>query len=227
MYTDEEETAEGCCVFEGQSIDYEFTDIQVCSILDSKEIKTQITDMIDDMLEEADLDADEDDISVHFIGGGSCITYFRSLLESYFATELDEFDDDESSGYVAVGAAFYAGILADNRDIVFENRSAYQIVGELDNGTVYLNRNALYGNKTIKKPLFLSHDGSRTYMRFYQRFDNESRKIYLGYLDLSDSKYENAVLFDLMILPDGRIEAEIYGQENESVGKEIIISEEL
>ena len=177
------------------------------------------------MLEDEALEPDE--VSIHVIGGGSCINYFRSLLEDYFGTELDDFDDEESSSYVAVGAALYAGILADDRDIKFENRSAYQIIGEFDDNVVYLNRNELYGNKTIKKPLSLSYDGNRKYMRFYQRFDNKSKKIYLGYLDLSDEKYNNGVLFDLMILSDGRIEAEIYGQDNESLGKEKIISEEL
>ena len=225
MYIDEDESANGYCFFDGEEIEYEFTDSQICAILDKAGIKQQIIKMIDDMLEDEALEPDE--VSIHFIGGGSCINYFRSLLEDYFGTELDDFDDEESSSYVAVGAALYAGILADDRDIKFENRSAYQIIGEFDDNVVYLNRNELYGNKTIKKPLSLSYDGNRKYMRFYQRFDNKSKKIYLGYLDLSDEKYNNGVLFDLMILSDGRIEAEIYGQDNESLGKEKIISEEL
>ena len=67
----------------------------------------------------------------------------------------------------------------------------------------------------------------KKYMKFYQKFSPKSEKIYLGYLDLNDPKYEQAVLFDLKICYNGKIEAELYGQSNESLGKEWLITEEL
>ena len=83
-------------------------------------------------------------------------------------------------------------------------------------------------NKTIKKPLAVTKfDDGRRYMKFYQKFTSKSNRIYLGYLDLSDSKYDNAEVFDLKICYNGMIEAELYGHENESLGKEFIIVEEM
>ncbi len=228
MFADEDDEIEESFVMGAKQIEYSFTVEQINNILEKNALGIKITKMIDNMLEDACVDKDEDDISVHLVGGGSCVSYFRNLVSEYFSdSDIDDYDEDETCAYVAKGAAFYSSLLSGDDTVEFENRSAYQIVGEFDNN-VYLNRNALYGNKTIMKPIHISisSDGKR-YMRFYQKFDSQSEKIYLGYLDLSSTDYDTGVLFDLMIRYDGRIEAEIYGNDNESLGKEIIITEEI
>ncbi len=227
MFADEEEEKDGYYTLNGEQIDYFFSEEQISACLEKLPIKNQIIQMLDQMMEDADLDPEDDEISVHFIGGGSSIPYFRTILEEYFQTELDDYDEDEAMGYVAVGAAAYIGIMEEENNILFENRSAFQIVGELDTGGIYLNRNALYENKTNKKPLMTVLGSEKKYMKFYQKFSPKSEKIYLGYLDLNDPKYEQAVLFDLKICYNGKIEAELYGQSNESLGKEWLITEEL
>lgn len=231
MYSDEDdEVDEDYFISEHKTeINYHFTSDEIENILDKTSLKKELIKMFDYMLEESDVYKDEDEISVHFIGGGSCIPYFRNILEEYFETdEIEDFDEDETMGYVALGAAYYAGMLSGDINVKFENRSAYQIVGEFESTGVYLNRQTLYENKTIKKPLTLiKFDDGRRYMKFYQKFTSKSERIYLGYLDLSDSKYDTAEVFDLKICYDGRIEAEIYGHKNESLGKEFIIVEEI
>lgn len=231
MYSDEEDEAEGYCFIaeRDETVDYTFSSDEIESIMKSISIKQKLIDMFDYMLEEANLYKDEDEISVHFIGGGSSIPYFRNILMEYFNTdEIEDFDEDETTGYVALGAAYYAGILSDNSKITFENRSSYQIVGEFNDTGIYLNRQTLYENKTIKKPLTLiRYNDGRKYMKFYQRFTSKSERIYLGYLNLSDEKYNTAEVFDLKILYNGLIEAEIYGHQNESLGKEFIIMEDI
>ncbi len=233
MYSDEDDEVDDEYYIkrnnENIDINYHFTSDEIEDILNKNSLKEKLVKMFDYMLEESDIYKDEDEISVHFIGGGSGIPYFRNILEEYFETdEIGDFDEDENMGYVALGAAYYAGMLSENTNIKFENRSAYQIVGEFENTGVYLNRQTLYENKTIKKPLTLTKfDDGRRYMKFYQKFTPKSEKIYLGYLDLSDSKYDTAEVFDLKICYDGRIEAEVYGHKNESLGKENIIVEEI
>jgi len=227
MFADEEEETDGYYPLNGEQIDYFFSEEQISECLEKLPIKYQIIQMLDHMMEDADLDPEDDEISVHFIGGGSSIPYFRTILEEYFQTELDDYDEDDAMGYVASGAAAYIGVMEEESDILFENRSAFQIVGELHTGGIYLNRNALYENKTNKKPLMTVLGSEKRYMKFYQKFSPKSEKIYLGYLDLSDPKYEQAVLFDLKICYNGKIEAELYGQSNESLGKEWLITEEL
>lgn len=233
MYSDEDdEVDEEYFISENDTeINYRFSADEIETLLEKSTIKEKLVNMFDYMLEEANVYKDEDEISVHFIGGGSSIPYFRNILKDYFEIDdddMEDFDEDATTGYVALGAAYYAGMLSDEMNITFENKSAYQIVGEFESTGVYLNRQTLYENKTIKKPLAVTKfDDGRRYMKFYQKFTSKSNRIYLGYLDLSDSKYDNAEVFDLKICYNGMIEAELYGHENESLGKEFIIVEEM
>lgn len=206
----------------GHDISVTISQTDMEKIFEEANLRKRLLTMLDKMFyDDADVDV-EDVTHVHFIGGGSAIPYFRTILEDYFKDSsnfngLEEFDEDDAYMYVSAGASKYAKVVND-RDVVFRNRCAFSVVGS--NGVQYIRRNSLYGLKTIKRPVVVEPtvDGIMC-MKFFQEIDGFDAKVYMGYFPFSNQVWsDSATFFDMEITYDGTIVGEFYDKNNVSLG---------
>lgn len=225
MFTDNESTGSQYTCPNGKDIILDISPSDVEKLFEEDKLKEKLIAMLDRIIyDDADIDV-EDITNVHFIGGGSAITYFRDILEEYFEDndnidELEDFDEEDAYMYVSKGASKYAEVLSNPKtsNIVFRDRCAFSIVGS--DGVQYIQRNSLYGLKTIKRPVQVepNNDGFMC-MKFFQEIDGFDAKVYVGYFPFSKQPWsETATFFDMELCYDGTIKGEFYDQNNKSLG---------
>ena len=209
---------------DGNLHEFTLTHDEIISVLEKIGIKKKITDLLDELLDDAQIDKSEV-TQIKPFGGTSSIDYFRELLNEYFVDSFDsdDFEVEEIYMSVARGAAKYLFMSAENPDIVIENVIPYSIgLASGDKFNLLIKRNELSGFVTPFKPLLVSELNKNNWrVAVYQTFSNEfdlpmssEEIIFIGDVELDEKLYsaKDAVLFKMQPSGSGQIHMSFFEQ---------------
>ena len=219
----------------GNLHNFSLTRDEIISVLEKAGIKQKIIALLDDLLDDAQIDASEV-TKVKFFGGTSSIDYFKDILTDYFNEDIfddEERDVDEIYMSIAHGAAKYLFMNSEKTDIVIKNVIPYSI-GLILRGNFnrLIKRNELSGFITPFKPLLISELNLNDWrIPVYQTFSNDfdlpvdsDEIIFIGDIELSTERYEaqDAILFKMQTSGTGKILMSFFEQSDDSEEPKLI-----
>lgn len=241
IFLDEEESSGGSLIDDkGNFYEFELTRQEVFSAIELDGVKSKITSMLDDVLDDAGI-APADVTAVKVFGGTSSIDYFLDVLEDYFGEEIfcaEDFERDGITNGAAIGAAKYREITdEDNLRVKVKNIVPCGIyILRDDKFFRCIKRNELRGFVTPYKPILIDElKKNHWHVSFYQSYCNEAElpaagddAVFLGDIRLDSSLYTStqAILFKMNVNAAGQICVKFFEDKTVNGRSKITLVEE-
>lgn len=220
IFLDDEEFATGSLIDDnGKLYEFELTRQEIFSVLERDGIKSKIISMLDDVLDDAEISADEVQ-AVKVFGGTSTIDYFLDILQNYFGEKIFDANDvekEELSLGAATGAAKYRK-LTDEENLRVKVKNNVSCGIYIQRGEKFfrcIRRNELRGFVTPYKPLYVEELKKNHWrLSIYQSFSNEVElpiesgdAVYIGDVKLNSRLYTatQAILFKMQVNAAGQL----------------------
>ena len=220
IFLDDEESSTGSLIDDkGKLYEFELTRQEIFSVLDRDGIKYKIISMLDDVLDDAEISADEV-TAVKVFGGTSTIDYFLDILQDYFGDEIFNSSDIEREDLTlgaAIGAAKYRE-LTDEENLRVKVKNFVSCGIYIQRGEKFfrcIRRNELRGFVTPYKPLYIEELKKNHWrLSIYQSFSYEVELpiesgdvVYIGDVKLNSRLYTatQAILFKMQVNASGQL----------------------
>ena len=236
IFLDEEESSVGSLIDGGGNLyEFELTRTEIFTALDIDDVKSKITALIDEVLDDAGILPDEITL-VKLFGGTSAVDCFVDALREYFGENVvDAYNlerEDLPLG-AAVGAVKFRK-LTDEENLRVKVKNVVPCGIYMKRGEKFfrcIKRNELGGFATPYKPLMI-YDliESKWRLSIYQSFANEmelpaesEELVFIGDVQLDSALYTStqAILYK-MLVKDGKVTMKFF----EDVDEQIIFVEE-
>ena len=220
IFIDEEDSSGGSLIDEkGNFYEFELTRQEVFNAIEIDGVKSKITAMLDDVLDDAGISPSNVD-AIKVFGGTSSIDYFLDVLEEYFGEEVfcaEDFEREGITNGAAIGAVNYRHMTdEDNLRVKVKNVVPCGIY--IQRGEKFfrcIKRNELRGFVTPYKPILIDElKKNHWHVSFYQSYCNEAElpaagddAVFLGDIKLDSRLYTatQAILFKMSVNATGQI----------------------
>ena len=220
IFMDEEDSSSGSLIDDkGNFYEFELTRQEVFSAIEIDGVKSKITAMLDDVLDDAGI-SPSDVNALKVFGGTASIDYFLDVLENYFGEDIfcaEDFDREGITAGAAIGAVKYRKLTnEENLRVKVKNIvpcGIYILRG--DKFFRCIKRNELRGFVTPYKPILIDElKKNNWHVSFYQSYCNEVElpaagddAVFLGDIKLDSRLYTStqAILFKMHINAAGQI----------------------
>ena len=236
IFLDEEESSGGSLIdYGGNLYEFELTRTEIFSALDIDDVKSKLTTLIDEVLDDAGLLPDEI-TAVKLFGGTSSVDCFVDALREYFGENVFDGENLEREDLplgAAVGAVKYRK-LTDERNLRVKIKNVVPCGIYIKRGEKFfrcIKRNELGGFSTPYKPIMI-YDliENKWRLSIYQSFANEielpaesEEVVFVGDVQLDSTLYKEtqAILYKMQV-KDGKVIIKFF----EDVDERIIFVEE-
>lgn len=220
IFLDEEESSGGSLIDDkGNFFEFELTQQEVFNAIEIDGIKSKITAMLDDVLDDAGISPSDVD-AVKVFGGTASIDYFLDILEKYFGEEIfcaEDFERDGITTGAAIGAVKYR-CMTDEDSLRVKVKNIVPCGIYILRGDKFfrcIKRNELRGFVTPYKPILIDElKKNNWHVSFYQSYCNEAElpaagddAVFLGDIRLDSRLYTStqAILFKMNINAAGQL----------------------
>ncbi|MBQ7197785.1 MAG: Hsp70 family protein [Selenomonadaceae bacterium] len=240
IFLDEEEISSGSLIDgKGNLYEFELTRQEIFTAIERDGVKEKIIAMLDDVLDDAGISAEEV-VAVEVSGGTSSIEYFLDVLENYFGEEIfdaENFERDEITLGAAIGAARYRK-LTDEDNLRVKVKNVVPCGIYIQRGEKYLRcirRNELRGFITPYKPISTDElKKNKWRLSIYQSFCNEVElpaesgdAVYIGDVKIDSALYETeTILFKMQVNAAGQVCVKFFEDRNVNGRSKIVFVEE-
>ena len=240
IFLDEEEISSGSLIDgKGNLYEFELTRQEIFTAIERDGVKEKIIAMLDDVLDDAGISAEEV-MAVEVSGGTSSIDYFLDVLENYFGEEIfdaENFERDEITLGAAIGAARYRK-LTDEDNLRVKVKNVVPCGIYIQRGEKYLRcirRNELRGFITPYKPISTDElKKNKWRLSIYQSFCNEVElpaesgdAVYIGDVKIDSALYETeTILFKMQVNAAGQVCVKFFEDRNVNGRSKIVFVEE-
>ena len=240
IFLDEEEISSGSLIDgKGNLYEFELTRQEIFTAIERDGVKEKIIAMLDDVLDDAGISAEEV-VAVEVSGGTSSIEYFLDVLENYFGEEIfdaENFERDEITLGAAIGAARYRK-LTDEDNLRVKVKNVVPCGIYIQRGEKYLRcirRNELRGFVTPYKPISTDElKKNKWRLSIYQSFCNEVElpaesgdAVYIGDVKIDSALYETeTILFKMQVNAAGQVCVKFFEDRNVNGRSKIVFVEE-
>lgn len=240
IFIDEEEISSGSLIDgKGNLYEFELTRQEIFTAIERDGVKAKIIAMLDDVLDDAGISAEEV-VAVEVSGGTSSINYFLDVLENYFGEEIfdaENFERDEITLGAAIGAAGYRK-LTDEDNLRVKVKNVVPCGIYIQRGEKYLRcirRNELRGFVTPYKPISTDElKKNKWRLSIYQSFCNEVElpaesgdAVYIGDVKIDSALYETeTILFKMQVNAADQVCIKFFEDRNVNGRSKIVFVEE-